>query len=42
MLHNLWNISKQEAEDVVDTLWAYGLAQVTDTRHILILSHKVV
>ena len=30
VLHNLWNVSKQEAEDVVDTLWAYGLAQVID------------
>ena len=30
VLHNLWNISKQEAEDVVDTLWAYGLAHVID------------
>ena len=30
VLHNLWNTSKQEAEDVVDTLWAYGLAHVID------------
>ena len=30
VLHYLWNISKQEAEDVVDTLWAYGLAHVID------------
>ena len=31
VLHILWNISKEEAEDVIDTLWAYGLAQVTNT-----------
>ena len=24
VLHNLWNISEQEAEDVIDTLWAYA------------------
>ena len=30
VLHNLWNISKQEAEDTVDVLWAYGLVQFTD------------
>ena len=30
VLHNLWNISKQEAEDVVDTLWAYGLVRFTN------------
>ena len=30
VLHNLWDISKQEAEDVVDTLWAYGLAHTID------------
>ena len=30
VLHSLWNISKQEAEDVVDILWAYGLAHVID------------
>ena len=29
-LNNLWNISKQEAEDTVDVLWAYGLVQFTD------------
>ena len=30
VLNNLWNISKQEAEDTVDELWAYGLVQFTD------------
>ena len=30
VLNNLWNISKQEAEETVDTLWAYGLVQFTD------------
>ena len=30
VLNNLWNISKQEAEDTVDLLWAYGLVQFTD------------
>ena len=30
VLNNLWNISKQEAEDTVDILWAYGLVQFTD------------
>ena len=30
MLNNLWNISKQEAEETVDALWAYGLVQFTD------------
>ena len=25
VLNNIWNISKQEAEDTVDVLWAYGL-----------------
>ena len=30
LLNNLWNISKQEAEDTVDVLWAYGLVQFTD------------
>ena len=29
-LNNLWNISKQEAENTVDVLWAYGLVQFTD------------
>ena len=27
VLNNLWNISKQEAVDTVDVLWAYGLVQ---------------
>ena len=30
VLNNLWNISKQEAEDTVDVLWAYSLVQFTD------------
>ena len=30
VLNNLWNISKQEAENSVDILWAYGLVQFTD------------
>ena len=30
VLHILWNISEQEAEDSVDVLWAYGLIQFTD------------
>ena len=30
VLNNLWNISKQEAEETVDALWAYGLVQFTD------------
>ena len=31
VLNNLWNISRQKAEDTVDVLWAYGLVQFTDT-----------
>ena len=30
VLHNLWNISKQVAEEIVDVLWNYGLIQFTD------------
>ena len=30
LLSNLWNVSKQEAEDSVDALWAYGLVIFTD------------
>ena len=30
VLNKLWNISKQEAENTVDVLWAYGLVQFTD------------
>ena len=30
VLNNLWNISKQEAEETIDVLWAYGLVQFTD------------
>ena len=40
VLHNLWNISKQEAEDVVDALWAYGLAHVIDNAASPIFSSK--
>ena len=29
VLNNLWNISKHEADDTVDELWAYGLLQFT-------------
>ena len=30
VLNILWNISKQEAKETVDALWAYGLVQFTD------------
>ncbi|XP_065894224.1 uncharacterized protein [Dysidea avara] len=30
VLHNLWNVIKHEARDIVDSLWAYGLVQFTD------------
>ena len=30
LLSNLWNISKQEAEDTIDVLWAYGIVKFTD------------
>ena len=30
ILNNLWNVTKQEAEDTVDVLWAYGLVQFTN------------
>ena len=30
LLNNLWNVSKQEALNSVDDLWAYGLVQFTD------------
>ena len=30
LLNNLWNVSKQEALDSVDVLWAYGLVQFTN------------
>ena len=26
----MWNISKQETQETVDALWAYGLVQFTD------------
>ena len=29
VLHNLWNVSKYEARDVVSELWGYGLVQYT-------------
>ena len=31
VLSNLWSISQQDAEETVDTLWAYGLVQFIDT-----------
>ena len=31
VLNSLWKVSKQEAEDAIDVLWAYGLVQFTDT-----------
>ena len=27
VLNRLWSISEQEAEEIVDALWAYGLIQ---------------
>ena len=30
VLNDLWSISKQEAEETVDALWAYGLVQFTN------------
>ena len=30
VLHNLWNIPEEEATDMVDLLWAYGLVLFTD------------
>ena len=30
VLNNLWNVSRQEAEETVNALWAYGLIQFTD------------
>ena len=30
MLNNLWGISKQDAENTVNILWAYSLVQVTN------------
>ena len=32
VLNILWNISKQEAEETVDVLWAYGLVQFTNIK----------
>ena len=34
VLNNLWNISKQEADNAVDVLWAYGLVQFTDVTNV--------
>ena len=31
VLHLLWKVSKGEAQDTVDTLWAYGLIQFNDS-----------
>ena len=39
VLHKLWNISKQELEEVVDVLWAYGLVQLTTSSENAIKSH---
>ena len=43
VLNILWNISKQEAEETVDVLWAYGLVQFTDVTISLnnIIQHRV-
>ena len=30
VLNDLWNVSKQEAEDIVNTLWGYNLVKYTD------------
>ena len=38
LLSNLWNISEQEAEEVVDTLWAYGLMQLTRSLEDAVMS----
>ena len=37
VLSDLWKISKQEAEDAVETLWAYGLVHFSD--HDITLSY---
>ena len=39
VLHKLWNISKQESEEVVDVLWAYGLVQLTTSSENAMKSH---
>ncbi|XP_065894589.1 uncharacterized protein [Dysidea avara] len=31
VLHNLWNVTEQEASDNIDILWVYGLVQFSDT-----------
>ena len=43
LLHNLWKISKQEAENTIEALWSYGLVQFTDTvnSHSNITQHCV-
>ena len=38
VLSDLWKISKQEAEDTIETLWDYGLVQFTDCD--ITLSHS--
>ena len=38
VLSNLWNISKEEAEDTVTDLWRYGLIQFTDKITDVIIS----
>ena len=35
VLNNLWNISKQDAETAIDTLWNYGLVQFTNAKMYL-------
>lgn len=30
VLHNLWNVSEEEAQDRVSKLWAYGIVKFTD------------
>ena len=44
VLCNLWNISKQDAETTVDTLWNYGLVQFTNVKMYLnsIIAHRCV
>ena len=37
-LNELWNVSKQEAEDTIDTLWAYGVVQFT---HVAISPNSI-
>ena len=39
VLNNLWNITKQGAEETVDTLWGYGLVQFTNVAVYLHLTN---